>query len=194
MLFERGGRRAEALDRRIGLSIPADRLDLGMTEHRQNEMPFGERPVATVGCNPGKASDGKRLHRLEPDPITAPIVRRIFTEFIRGKGPHAVADMFTLEGIPSPSAPTHVRLGRRTAPPHPMSSLEATCPQNGANTGSRAWPSRPELSRSRLFWSASMRSPHSALVKPADASRCQVPLSTAGRGLAFWFSALRIIT
>ena len=28
--------------------------------------------------NPAKAADGQRLHRLEPDPIAAPVVQRIF--------------------------------------------------------------------------------------------------------------------
>ena len=36
--------------------------------------------------NPGKAADGKRLQRLEPDPTAAPIGRRIFAEYIAGRG------------------------------------------------------------------------------------------------------------
>ncbi len=72
--------------------------------------PYGYR-LADAGAhpNPAKAADGKRLHRLEPDPMTAPIVRRIFTEFIRGKGLRSVADMLTAEGVLSPSASDPVR-------------------------------------------------------------------------------------
>ena len=67
--------------------------------------PFGYR-LADAGAhpNPSKANDGRRLHRLEPDPMTAPIVRRIFTEFVAGKGLHAIASMLTAEGILSPGA------------------------------------------------------------------------------------------
>ena len=36
--------------------------------------------------------------------MTAPIVRRIFTEFVGGKGLHAIASMLTAEGILSPAA------------------------------------------------------------------------------------------
>lgn len=53
--------------------------------------------------NPGKAADGKRLHRLEVDPITAPVVRRIFDEYLQGKGQYAIAEGLTRDGIPSPS-------------------------------------------------------------------------------------------
>jgi DNA invertase Pin-like site-specific DNA recombinase len=36
--------------------------------------------------NPAKAADGKRLHALAPDPQTAPVVRRIFAEYLAGRG------------------------------------------------------------------------------------------------------------
>jgi DNA invertase Pin-like site-specific DNA recombinase len=67
--------------------------------------PFGYR-LADAGAhpNPSKAGDGRRLHRLEPDPMTAPVVRRIFSEFVHDKGLHAIASMLTVEGILSPSA------------------------------------------------------------------------------------------
>lgn len=72
--------------------------------------PYGYR-LADAGAhpNPGKAADGKRLHRLEPDPLTAPVVRRIYEEYIRGNGLHAIANMLTAEGIASPSASDPVR-------------------------------------------------------------------------------------
>jgi hypothetical protein len=57
-----------------------------------------------VHPNPGKAADGKRLHRLEIDPIAAPVVKRIFASYIAGKGFHAIAEELTGDGIPSPSA------------------------------------------------------------------------------------------
>jgi site-specific DNA recombinase len=54
--------------------------------------------------NPGKAADGRRLHRLEPDPVTAPVVARIFAEYAAGKGIYAIAEGLTADDIPSPSA------------------------------------------------------------------------------------------
>ncbi len=54
--------------------------------------------------NPAKAATGQQLRRLEPDPVTAPIVQRIFNDFLAGKGIHAIARALTKAGIPSPSA------------------------------------------------------------------------------------------
>ncbi|MGW4642787.1 recombinase family protein [Sphaerisporangium sp. NPDC004334] len=54
--------------------------------------------------NPSKAADGKRLHGLAPDPATGQVVRRIFHEFIAGKGIYAIAEGLTRDGIKCPSA------------------------------------------------------------------------------------------
>jgi hypothetical protein len=49
--------------------------------------PYGYR-LADAGPhpNPTKALDGRRLHRLEPDPATAPVVKRIYREYLTGRG------------------------------------------------------------------------------------------------------------
>ena len=67
--------------------------------------PYGYR-LADAGPhpNPAKASHGQRLHRLEPDPATVPIVKRIFEECVSRRGLYAIAEQLTREGIPSPSA------------------------------------------------------------------------------------------
>ena len=54
--------------------------------------------------NPAKAAAGQQLHRLELDPIAAPVVVRIFEEYVSGKGLYAIARGLTEAGIPSPSA------------------------------------------------------------------------------------------
>jgi site-specific DNA recombinase len=59
---------------------------------------------AGVHPNPSKAADGKRLRKLEVDPTAAPVVKRIFAEYIIGKGYFAIAQGLTGDGIPSPSA------------------------------------------------------------------------------------------
>src|SRR5580693_1755347 len=54
--------------------------------------------------NPAKAADGKRMHKLDLDAETAPVVRQIFAEFIAGRGIFAIAEGLTRDGIPSPAA------------------------------------------------------------------------------------------
>ena len=63
--------------------------------------------------NPSKAVAGQRLHRLEPDPITAPSVRRIFSMYASGEGLHLIAERLTEEGIPSPAAYDRARNSHR---------------------------------------------------------------------------------
>lgn len=55
--------------------------------------PYGYRIVdAGSHPNPAKAADGRRLHRLDLDPATAPIVERIFREYLAGRGLYAIAN------------------------------------------------------------------------------------------------------
>jgi site-specific DNA recombinase len=67
--------------------------------------PYGYR-LADAGLHPhpAKAADGRRLHRLEPDPVSAPVVARIFTEYLSGRGMFSIAEGLTRDGIASPSA------------------------------------------------------------------------------------------
>ena len=77
-----------------------------MTDATSAADPLSATSSGTPGCtpNPGKAADGKRLPRLEVDDTTAPIVKRIFAEYIAGKGYFAIAAGLTADGVPSPSA------------------------------------------------------------------------------------------
>lgn len=54
--------------------------------------------------NPSKAAIGQRLRRLEPDAVAAPVVLRIFEEFVAGAGLFTIARQLTEEGVRSPSA------------------------------------------------------------------------------------------
>lgn len=88
------------------------RVRSAMAAQAHNEGRFlGGRPpygyqLADAGAhpNPGKAADGKRLHQLEVDGSAAPVVERIFAEYIAGRGYFAIAQDLTRDGIPSPSA------------------------------------------------------------------------------------------
>ncbi|WP_406372707.1 hypothetical protein [Streptomyces sp. NBC_01550] len=67
--------------------------------------PYGYRLVdLSPHPNPGKAATGRRLHGLEPEPVAAPIVVRIFAEYLRGLGIFAIAEGLTHDQIPDPSA------------------------------------------------------------------------------------------
>lgn len=57
----------------------------------------GEHP------NPSKAATGQRMHRLERDPIAAPVVERIFSEYVAGVGIGSIAEGLNRDRIPSPS-------------------------------------------------------------------------------------------
>ena len=79
--------------------------------------PYGYRLV-DLGPhpNPAKAADGRRLHGLGLglDPVTAPVVARIFTEFLSGAGLFAIAEGLTRDGIPCPSASDRARNSHRS--------------------------------------------------------------------------------
>ena len=65
---------------------------------------YGYRLVDTDLPHPQrqKAAAGIRLRVLEPDPDTAPVVRRIFEMFDAGTGYRTIANVLEREGLPSP--------------------------------------------------------------------------------------------
>lgn len=86
-----------------------------------------------------KANDGRRLHRLVPDPDTAPVTQRIFAEFIGGAGLHRIAADLTRDGIPSPSAHDPERNRHRSsAGPWAKSAVRAIL-GNPRYTGHQVW-------------------------------------------------------
>ncbi|KOV68696.1 recombinase family protein, partial [Streptomyces sp. MMG1121] len=72
--------------------------------------PYGYRLTdAGTHPNPAKAATGQLLHKLEPDPETAPVVLRIFTlyvgtPYIDGMSDETIARRHDQDGIPCPSA------------------------------------------------------------------------------------------
>src|SRR2546423_9220839 len=101
--------------------------------------PYGYR-LADAGPhpNPAKAADGKRLHRLEPDPIAAPVVRRIYREYLAGHGLHAISEGLTRDGIVCPSAHDPERNTHRNAVGWPKSAI-AVLLTNPRYTGRQVW-------------------------------------------------------
>jgi site-specific DNA recombinase len=101
--------------------------------------PYGYR-LADAGPhpNPAKAADGKRLHRLEPDPFTGFVVKRIFALYLAGHGIFAIAEMLNRDGIPSPSAADRDRNRHRTGEGWAKSAVKAIL-GNPRYTGRQVW-------------------------------------------------------
>ncbi|MFI6326496.1 recombinase family protein [Nonomuraea sp. NPDC050556] len=101
--------------------------------------PYGYR-LADAGPhpNPSKAADGKRLHRLDPDPITAPVVGRIFAEFVAGRGLLAIAEGLTRDGILCPSAYDRARNSHRSGIAWSKAAVRAIL-LNPRYTGMQVW-------------------------------------------------------
>ncbi len=101
--------------------------------------PYGYRLVdAGPHPNPAKAADGRRLHVLEPDPVTAPVVGRIFSEYLNGAGIYSIAEGLTRDGIPSPSEHDRARNTHRTGEGWAKSAIRAIL-LNPRYTGRQVW-------------------------------------------------------
>ncbi len=101
--------------------------------------PYGYRLVdAGPHPNPAKAADGKRLHKLEPDPQTAWVVRRIFAEYLAGRGLFAIAEGLTRDRIPSPSQHDRARNRHRTGEGWSKSAVRVIL-RNPRYTGRQVW-------------------------------------------------------
>jgi DNA invertase Pin-like site-specific DNA recombinase len=99
------------------------RVANAVSAHAQVGRWLGGRPpydyrIADAGPhpNPSKAASGARLHQLEVDPETAPVVRRIYDQYVAGAGYKQVARLLTTDGVPCPSA--HDRARNRHRPGH----------------------------------------------------------------------------
>jgi site-specific DNA recombinase len=122
------------------------RVRTAMSAQAQIEGRFlGGRPpygymIIDLGPHPkpSKAADGKRLHALAPDPQTAPVVRRIFAEYLSGKGFKAIAEGLTSDGIPSPSGYDPERNSHRCGIAWAYSAVRAIL-LNPRYTGRQVW-------------------------------------------------------
>ena len=88
--------------------------------------------------NPAKAATGQRLHRLETDPVAAPVVLRIFADYLAGKGIYAIAERLTADGIPCPSAHDPARNRHRSGAAWSKGAVRAIL-LNPRYTGRQVW-------------------------------------------------------
>ena len=75
--------------------------------------------------NPSKAASGARLHQLEPDPVTSPVVRRIYAMYLAGAGYKQIATVLTNDGVPSPSSHDPARNPHRPGQAWAMSAVRS---------------------------------------------------------------------
>jgi site-specific DNA recombinase len=101
--------------------------------------PYGYR-ITDAGThpNPAKAATGQQLHKLQPDPATAPVVLRIFTMYVDGMSDEAIALRLNHDGIPCPSAHDAARNPHRTKRAWQAGAVRAIL-LNPRYTGHEVW-------------------------------------------------------
>nr|WP_239171111.1 recombinase family protein [Actinoplanes campanulatus] len=122
------------------------RVRTSMASQTQVEGRFlGGRPpygytLANLGPhpNPAKAADGRQLRGLVPDPNTAPVVQRIYTEFLAGNGLYVIAEGLTADGILCPSAYDRARNPHRRGTAWSKSAIRVIL-TNPRYTGRQVW-------------------------------------------------------
>ena len=137
--------------------------------HTGGPVPYGYQPQPHPHPNPHKAREGKKKHRLIPDPIRAPIVRMIFEDYcLHGLGLGALCDKLNsdLERYPPPAR------NKKDDMPLPSTwsraQLQAML-RNPKYTGYNVWgrhdkrPGRPFI-RPREHWIWSPEPTHEALI------------------------------
>ncbi|MFI2030566.1 recombinase family protein [Streptomyces buecherae] len=126
---------------RIKVRVHSAMSALALMEGRYlgGRPPYGYR-LKDLGPHPhpAKAADGKRLYGLEPDPTTAPVVTRIFTDYLKGLGLFAVAERLTRDTIPCPSAHDRTRNPHRSGVAWSKSAVRAIL-TNPRYTGRNVW-------------------------------------------------------
>jgi DNA invertase Pin-like site-specific DNA recombinase len=101
--------------------------------------PYGYR-LADAGPHPNKAHAawGRRAHRLDPDPSTAPTVRWIFAQRLAGHSVARIARALNEAGIPCPSAADPARNPHRAAAAWTLGAVTAIL-ENPRYTGRQVW-------------------------------------------------------
>jgi site-specific DNA recombinase len=162
--------------------------------------PYGYR-LADAGPHPNKAHAawGRRAHRLEPDPATAPVVAWMFAQRLAGHSAARITRALNDAGIPCPSAADPKRNPHRTGAAWTLRTVTAIL-ANPRYTGRQVWnrqrtdrdlvdPANTGLGHRQVQrwnlpegWVISKHPAHPALVSEADFIAAQD--ATAPRGPA----------
>ena len=148
--------------------------------------PYGYR-LADAGPHPNKvhASWGRRAHRLEPDPVTAPVVAWMFAQRLDGHSVARITRALNDAGIACPSAADPKRNPHRSGAAWTLGTV-ASILANPRYTGRQVWnrqrtdcdlvdPANTGLGHRQVArwnlpagWVISARPAHPALVGEAD--------------------------
>ncbi|WP_198652932.1 recombinase family protein [Actinocorallia populi] len=148
--------------------------------------PYGYR-LADAGPHPNRAHAawGRRAHRLEPDPQTAPIVRWMFAQRLAGQSLARIARTLNDMQVPCPSAADPQRNAHRSGDGWALTTVRSIL-ANPRYTGREVWNRQPsahdlidpgntglghrQVQRRGLpdDWAISERPVHEALVSEAD--------------------------
>ena len=148
--------------------------------------PYGYR-LADAGPHPNKAHAawGRRAHRLEPDPVTAPVVHWMFAQRLAGHSVARITRALNDAGIPCPSAADPKRNPHRSGAGWTLATV-ASILANPRYTGRQVWnrqrtdadlvdPANTGLGHKQVQrwnlpagWVISSRPAHAAIVSEAD--------------------------
>ena len=148
--------------------------------------PYGYR-LGDAGPHPNKAHAawGRRAHKLEPDPVTAPVVRWIFAQRLAGHSAARITRALNDAGVPCPSAADPGRNPHRTGAGWTLRTVAAIL-ANPRYTGRQVWnrqrtdfdlidPANTGLGHRQVQrwnlpegWVISKHPAHTALVSEAD--------------------------
>ncbi|MFG2044919.1 recombinase family protein [Dactylosporangium sp. NPDC048998] len=162
--------------------------------------PYGYRLVdAGPHPNPMHAMWGRRLQRLDPDPVTSPIVRWIFAERLAGRSVAGIAAALNERALPCLSQADSARNRHRAKVGWATTTVRSIL-GNARYTGRQVWnrqparyspPHLPGPFRTQCWvrpdqWVVSVKVAHPALVSEADFVAVQqlAAGSSAGRGVA----------
>jgi hypothetical protein len=163
--------------------------------------PYGYR-LADAGPHPNKAHAawGRRAHRLEPDPVTAPVVSWMFAQRLAGRSAARITRALNDAEVPCPSAADPGRNPHRTGAAWTLRTVAAIL-ANPRYTGRQVWnrqrtdfdlvdPANTTLGHRQVQrwnlpdgWVISRHPAHAALVSEADfiaAQDAAVPRGPAG--------------
>jgi len=183
---------------RVRTAMAAQTLEQG--RYLGGRPPYGYR-LADAGPHPNKAHAawGRRAHRLEPDPVTAPVVTWMFGQRLAGHSAARITRALNDAGVPCPSAADPGRNRHRTGSGWTLRTVAAIL-ANPRYTGRQVWNRQPseavladpantglghkQVQRWNLpeGWVISKHPAHTALVSEADFIAAQE--TTAPRGPA----------
>jgi len=169
---------------RVRTAMAAQTLEQG--RYLGGRPPYGYR-LADAGPHPNKAHAawGRRAHRLEPDPATAPVVSWMFAQRLAGHSAARITRALNDAGVPCPSAADPGRNPHRTGSGWTLRTVAAIL-ANPRYTGRQVWNRQPsqavladpadtglghkQVQRWNLpeGWVISRHPAHAALVSEAD--------------------------